>query len=164
MKIFLSSTFKEFRDERYEIAKLAGILSVLINGAEDWGDRGKSKEETLKMNVDKSDVVVLLVGNLYGNESKELGKSFTEIEINHAFSQGKRIFAYFRENKENETANESKEKQRKLEKFKKLIEDKIAIIPRYNKGDLTRLIALLVRDIIYYKYEAEEEAYDDGFL
>ena len=47
VRIFLSSTFSEFRIERKEIGRLAGILDIVVSPAEDWGDIGKEKEETL---------------------------------------------------------------------------------------------------------------------
>src|SRR2546428_8859619 len=71
-----------------------------VNCAERMGqDSVGSLGKYLEMWIDKSDVVILLIGLKYGTEPDD-GISWTEREFRYALDKGKPIFCYFREHPE----------------------------------------------------------------
>jgi hypothetical protein len=94
--VFLSSTFADFAAERPRLADLLSYADVHVITAERAGDRGMSLLDTLKSLIDRSDIVVLLIGSRAGATSVT-GQTWTREEVDHAFAKGKRMFAYKRE-------------------------------------------------------------------
>jgi len=165
---FLSSTFAEFAEERRLLQEVVPLIDVHLICAERGGFLGLSLEETLKKWIDRSDMVILLIGMRYGSECKS-GYSWTETEIRYAIDKGKRVFAYIRqidEDVERQT-DAHKTQKRKLGNFIRMLETYVNIIPKYSYDEKWRLIAMVIRDIDRYARALEqkqmEESYVDGF-
>ena len=94
--VFLSSTFSDFIDERSILMEVIPYVDIHLICAERKGFEGSSLSYTLEEWINKSDMIILLIGMRYGEESKE-GCSWTETEIRYAIKNKKRIFAYIRE-------------------------------------------------------------------
>ncbi len=92
LRVFCSSTYLNFLDY------LSAVENVLTNfesrfvGMEHFGARTTNSLETCLLQIDQSDLVVCLVGTLYG--SKHEGVSYTELEIRRAHSRGIPILAF----------------------------------------------------------------------
>lgn len=112
--------------------------------------------ETLHDLIDLADMVVLLVGSRAGTISDN-GEPWTMREINYAFDKGKRVFAYLRQLPKEYTivadTNESSEKL--LREFHAYLQRKVAIIPRYKRGECCKLTTAVVRDVARYAWEMQ---------
>lgn len=134
-RVFISSTFLDLAPERKavqtaienlnEAAARVGIALVPIDLK-----RGAEPEPPLDVclrDVRSSDIVVTLVGRLYGSETAA-GISFTEAEFDTASSSRIDLFAYYKDEKSSflpEHTDMDAEKQRKLGAFRKKIDGRL---------------------------------------
>ena len=147
--VFVSSTFADFAAERPRLADLLSYADVHVITAERAGDRGKSLLETLKSLIDRSDIVVLLIGSRAGSTSVS-GQTWTKEEVDHALARGKRMFAYKRELAPEllSLTDRDPKSEPALSLRLRAVEEKIAIVPRYNHNECCKLTAMVVRDVL----------------
>jgi len=166
--VFMSSTFADFKKERSLIMDVVPYIDVHVICAERKGLEDRKLENSLKRWIDESDMVILLMGMRYGTESGA-GYSWTEEEIRYAIDKKKRIFAYVREldRELKMMMDRNEEKSEKLEKFVKIVNKYVPVIPRNSYKDYCRLIAMIVRDVDRYaeklRANERERSYNDGF-
>ena len=107
LKVFVSSViggYAEYRDAAKEAIELAGHMPVLMESTH-HASPNPPRGECLAT-IESSDVVVLLVGERYG-DPQESGKSATHEEWEHARDSGKRILVFFEDVKEREPQQEA---------------------------------------------------------
>lgn len=159
--IFLSSTFGDFRVERKKLEECVPLIPCLVLSAKTINpSSGGTMAERLQKEIDKADVIVLLIGLRYGSLT-ETGKSWTETEIRYAQSQGKPIFCYIREHEE--VDSQDFDIPEPLLAFIQEVE-KTNGAQRYPKSKDHILIAMVIRDLC--KWESKQEAlnHDDSFI
>ena len=93
LQVFVSSTFSDLREERQ--AAVEAILSAghIPAGMELFAAGDESQMEVIKQWIDESDVYLLIVGGRYGSIEPKSGKSYTQLEYEHALEKGKPLFA-----------------------------------------------------------------------
>jgi len=166
--VFLSSTFSDFPEERDFIKKCVPNIDIFVNCAENKGDVGMTLKKTIKQWIDDSDMILLLIGDKYGTEQNNKC-SWTQEEFEYAKKCKKRIFAYLRilPEKLNQLSDKNEKKNKKLQKFKKLVENHVANIPRYKYEDFCTLITFVIRDLDRHRAELESiesrNIYNSGF-
>ena len=162
---FLSSTFADFKTERAQLQQALRMIQVLPICAEDAGDAGVPLSKLLIKLIDQADMVVVLVGSRAGDVSPD-GRTWTRKESEYAVLSGKKVFAYIRETSEEERSqfDSDRSSQESLTDLVKFLEGRIAIVPRYTRGDCCRLTAMVIRDVSRYAEQLQSEDYDDGFL
>lgn len=167
--VFLSSTFSDFIEERKLLIETLPFIDIHVSCAERKGKSRQGLEKAIEKWIDESDMVVLLIGEKYGTEPS-FEDSWTQKEFEYAKKQGKEIFAYIRTIPENmkQFLDVDSKKKDKLEKFIKLVEKYLEVIPRYDFGKNHLLIAMVIRDIERCQRELDriesEESYDEGFV
>ena len=162
--IFLSSTFMDFKEERNCVTKAILIAGMHPIRAEDMGCVMGPLDKCLKNLIDKSDGVLFLIGDRYGSESSN-AISWTQEECEYAIKSDKRLFLYIRETNEDmiEFIDRDKNKERKLEQFKRSFSGRFGNVPTYKHGDLCRLAALITKNLLDYQEELLKIRYDNGF-
>jgi len=166
--VFLSSTFADFARERAKLAEVLPFVGVHVSLAEREGDTGKKLLDTLKALIDRSDLVVLLIGSRAGSAS-ETGQYWTKDEVDYAFAKGKRVFAYIREVPHEIIAltDQNREGEMAVRSLLEAVEKKVALIPRYRRGECCKLTAMVIRDVARYVEELKaakaNESYTDSF-
>ncbi len=81
VKVFLSSTSKDLREYRAEVAKaINGLPDFECIQMEDWGAVSASPADYCDAKVAECDLFVLLIGAIYGDCPPGSDKSFTELE------------------------------------------------------------------------------------
>jgi nucleoside 2-deoxyribosyltransferase len=166
--VFLSSTFADFARERAKLAEVLPFVGVHVSLAEREGDRGKKLLDTLKDLIDHSDMVVLLIGSRAGSAS-ETGQYWTKNEVDYAFAKGKRVLAYIREVPREMIAltDQNRQGEMAVRLLLEAVETKVALIPRYKRGECCKLTAMVIRDVARYVEELkagkEKDSYSDSF-
>ena len=159
--IFISSTFLEFDVEREQLQRLlTKILPVGCNLSEVLASDSRDLESNLKNQIDKADILILLLGIRYGSQKGKI--SWTEREVRHAYERGKKIFPYMKKQKPPSRALElDRKKQKALEKLIQFVQKEVSPnIPRYS--DMVELGMLVVRDVLYEIERLNQLARDEN--
>lgn len=92
-QIFLSSTFRDLRDERQAVLEAILELGHFPAGMEIFPAADATPWELIRSIIEDSDYYVLIVGGKYGSTGPE-GISYTEMEFNLALELKKPILAF----------------------------------------------------------------------
>ena len=92
-QIFISSTYKDLKDERQ--AAVSAILKAghIPAGMELFTAGDESQMETIKRWINESDIFMLILGGRYGSIEPTTGLSYTELEYDYAVNSGMPYFA-----------------------------------------------------------------------
>jgi hypothetical protein len=93
LQVFVSSTYKDLRDERQTAVGAILRAGHIPAGMELFAAGDKSQWEVIKEWIDESDVLMLLLGGRYGTIEEESGKSYTQLEYEYALEVEKPVFA-----------------------------------------------------------------------
>jgi hypothetical protein len=92
-QIFLSSTFRDLREERQAVHEAILELGHFPAGMEAFPAADATPWELIKTVINESDYYILIVGGKYGSTGPD-GISYTEMEYNLAVELGKPILAF----------------------------------------------------------------------
>ena len=93
MRVFLSSTFQDLREERRAAADAitrSGFEPVLIEDEPD----GQNVSSTIKRLIDEADIFLLIIGDRYGTKAPGQSNSWIQTEYEMAKSERKPILAF----------------------------------------------------------------------
>lgn len=161
-KVFLSSTFLEFRKERRALHRtVTRVLPIACEMAEYLTPQSKNLEAAIRKCIDASDIIVLLLGLRYGSLKGDI--SWTREEIAYAISKGKKIFPYIKYQPVPRTVLDVDEyKQNALAEFVEFTKENVSpAIPTFST--IRTLIGLVVRDIVREMQEIERDSYYNSF-
>lgn len=80
MKIFISSTYKDLKNQRALVIDYFGQFEASIDVMEVWSSSGKSPLDYCLNKVKEADLFIGIYGNRYGSVDSDSGKSITELE------------------------------------------------------------------------------------
>ena len=126
-QIFLSSTFRDLREERQAVLEAILELRHFPAGMEAFPAADATPWELIKTVISESDYYVLIVGGKYGSTGPE-GISYTEMEYNLALELGKPILAFTHSEPDQIPAGKTEldnEARARLESFRKRISERI---------------------------------------
>jgi hypothetical protein len=142
LQVFVSSTYTDLREERQ--AAVEAILSAghIPAGMELFAAGDESQLEVIKHWIDDSDVFFLILGGRYGSIEPNSGRSYVELEYEHARSTGKPMFCCVLE----ESEIEKRLRERGSEVFERNNQRELAA---FRARILTRLVKLYsdIRDV-----------------
>lgn len=92
-KIFISSTYEDMKPYRAKAMDALRQLQQTAIVMEDFGANTEPSIEICREKIQQSDIFVLIVGFKYGSIGEE-GKSFVELEYEHALKLKKPILVY----------------------------------------------------------------------
>ena len=129
MKIFISSTYEDLKNERKEVIDIIDRIGQAIAMEKFFASNHQSKDVCLKYLQD-CDAVVLIIGFRYGWIDKIEEISFTEIEYNTAKTLGLPVFVFLKCQSDGNWRSEETDskKSKKLLAFKSRLDDE-----RYRK-------------------------------
>lgn len=120
--VFISSTFKDFKEERIAVANVLNNFNIKVNALGIEPASNKSPKEKIIKGIHSADFIILLIGNRYGSilEHYSKTKSVTHWEYFISRCKKKPVLVYsFPENKQTDDQdNEFKKKQHLLNQFK----------------------------------------------
>ncbi|WP_163866094.1 DUF4062 domain-containing protein [Myxococcus eversor] len=91
--VFISSTFKDLRDERQAAVEAVLEAGHIPAGMELFTAGSTSQLEAIKKWIDDSDAFLLILGGRYGTIEPKSKKSYTELEYQRAIEKGLPHFA-----------------------------------------------------------------------
>ena len=87
-QVFISSTYKDLKDERREVLDILLMADCIPAGMELFTPEDEEQFEVIKKVIDLCDYYILIIGKRYGSINERLGISYTEMEYDYAISQG----------------------------------------------------------------------------
>jgi hypothetical protein len=119
-RVFVSSTYEDLIEERQEVMQVLLRLNCIPSGMELFPAADKSKWDLIKKVIDDCDYFITIVAGRYGTEGLD-GKSYTQMEYEYAFSQGKPILRFLHGDPDSLPANKMEqtvEGRQKLKQFR----------------------------------------------
>jgi hypothetical protein len=114
LNVFLCSTFEDLSEERSAVLEALRLLELRYDGMEVFGAHDEEPLAVCLERVQRSNLLVVVVGHLYGAMATERGMSFSQAEYIEARRVGKQCIIYFRD-------------------------DEIPVLPRYFETDPQKL-------------------------
>lgn len=127
-QVFVSSTYLDLQRERWEVMQALLELDCIPSGMELFPAADDDQWSYIQRVIDDCDYYVLLLGGRYGSVSPKSGKSYTHMEYDYAIQQSKPVIAFIHENPRAlpvEKSESSDEGRRKLEEFRRLVEQRL---------------------------------------
>ena len=101
-QIFISSTYVDLKEERQELINITLKSGNIPMSMEFFKQDDKEQWEIIKEAINSSDIFVIMVANRYGTICSETGKSYTQMEYEHALKKDKPIIRLVLQSNENE--------------------------------------------------------------
>ena len=92
--VFISSTYEDLADHRQAVWQVLKDFNVGVRGMEEFGARTEALLQTCLAEVEQSDVYVGIVAFRAGSLDAASGKSFTQLEYEHALYLKKELLIY----------------------------------------------------------------------
>lgn len=126
-QVFVSSTYDDLIEERFEVMKALIELDCIPCGMEYFPAANEDQWTFIKKLIDMCDYYVVIIGGRYGSEDPE-GKSYTQKEYEYAISKGIPTFGFVHHDRSSLSEKKKdtlKEKLEKLEKFISIVKSKL---------------------------------------
>jgi hypothetical protein len=92
-QVFVSSTFRDLRDERQQVIQALLELDCIPAGMELFPASDESQWELIRRVIDDCDYYIVVVGGRYGSVD-DAGISYTEREYDYALSRGMSVLGF----------------------------------------------------------------------
>src|SRR5437588_2999922 len=89
LQVFVSSTFTDLREERQAAVEAILTAGHIPAGMELFAAGDETQLQVIHRWIDESDVFLLILGGRYGSIDPSSGKSYIQLEYEHAVSLGK---------------------------------------------------------------------------
>jgi hypothetical protein len=93
LQVFVSSTYTDLRAERQAAVEAILTAGHIPAGMELFAAGDESQMDVIKRWIDQSDVYLLILGGRYGSVDPLLGKSYIQLEYEHAVERGMPLFS-----------------------------------------------------------------------
>jgi hypothetical protein len=93
LQVFVSSTYTDLRHERQAAVEAILMAGHIPAGMELFAAGDQSQMDVIRRWIDESDAYMLLLGGRYGSVEPASGKSYTQLEYEHAVARGMPLFA-----------------------------------------------------------------------
>src|SRR5437016_967972 len=92
LQVFVSSTYTDMLAERQAAVEAILRAGHIPAGMELFAAGDESQLETIRRWIEESDVFMLMLGGRYGSIEPRSGKSYVELEYEHAIKEKKPFF------------------------------------------------------------------------
>lgn len=117
-QVFISSTFKDLKNERQSITNCLLMANCIPAGMEAFVASDDEQFNIIKKVIDLCDFYILVIGNRYGSINEATGISYTEMEYNYAISKDIPVLAFIKTvDYDHEDTSETVESRTKLKAF-----------------------------------------------
>lgn len=93
LQVFVSSTYTDLIKERQAAVESILLAGHIPAGMELFTSGDESQLDVIKQWINESDVFLLILGGRYGSIEPKSGKSYIQLEYEHALNMGKPLFA-----------------------------------------------------------------------
>jgi hypothetical protein len=126
-QVFVSSTYRDLKDERQEVIQALLELDCIPVGMELFPAADDDQWTLIQRLIDDCDYYILIIGGRYGSVNSE-GISYTQMEYEYALKKGIPIISFLHKEPDNIPVGKSesdKELKQKLDDFKALAQQKM---------------------------------------
>ena len=116
-QVFISSTFRDLRDERQAVLKAILETDHMPAGMELFPASDDAAWQLIRDVIDASDYYVLIVGGRYGSLD-DTGIGYTEKEYDYAIASGKPVIPLLHKNPNNLPRDKTETRAESWEKLK----------------------------------------------
>jgi hypothetical protein len=158
--VFICSTFSDLSREREAVMDAVRRLQLKHDSMEFFGARSGQPLETCLAEVRKSDILVVIVGHLYGTITPEKGVSFSEAEYNEGHRLRKPCLVYIRDDEVPilpRLMETDPEKLRLLNRWKATLRERHTVAAFQHGNDLAVQVAADLSRAVNDLVEAEQE-------
>lgn len=151
--VFISSTFKDLKEERKKVWDCLEKFDVAVKGMEQFGARKSTPLATCLSEVEQSDIYVGIIGMRYGSEDSNSGKSYSQLEYEKAIEKNKEILIYLIDEESSVVTPNliQYDKIQKLNNFKSILKDKHTIDTFSNSQDLVSKLQRKFKELLTSK-------------
>lgn len=149
-QIFISSTYKDLKDEREQVLKSILRLGHIPIGMEMFNAANETQWEMIKRRIEESDYYVVIIARRYGTIEQESGLSYTEKEYDYANSIGVPTYGFVLEPNASwpgDRMDDEPEMQAALKRFIGKVQSKMRA-SWTNKDDLATAVTLSLNENI----------------
>lgn len=149
-QIFISSTYKDLKDEREQVLKSILRLGHIPIGMEMFNAANETQWEMIKRRIEESDYYVVIIARRYGTIEQESGLSYTEKEYDYANSIGVPTYGFVLEPNASwpgDRVDDEPEMQVALKRFIGKVQSKMRA-SWTNKDDLATAVTLSLNENI----------------
>ena len=125
-QVFVSSTYEDLQEERQEVMRALLELNCIPIGMELFPASDDDSWTLIRKVIDDADYYIVIIGGRYGSTTDD-GISYTEREYRYALDQKKPIMGFLHKKPDElpqKKCEDSKEGRVRLEKFRKLAQQK----------------------------------------
>ncbi len=144
-------TYEDLKEERSTVREAIRLMGFPSDAMEDWLSSSHPQIVECIKQVQKADVLVLILGSRYGSIDKKTGKSFTELEYHEAMKIGLPCLVFFRSDDvmiSPRMMEKNPTSIKKLEAFKKILRERHSVCYFESCLDLTRRVMLALLSIV----------------
>ena len=94
VKVFISSVVRDLERERDAAERAAKALDYTVVRSEDFGAVAASAQRACRAAVRDADLVILILGSVYGTKDRKTGKSPTHEEFEEAQQTGRDVLVF----------------------------------------------------------------------
>ena len=159
MVVFLCGTFADLTTEREAVLIAIRSLQQEHQAMELFGARPSPAIDTCLEEVRASDVLVVVVGFLYGSLVPGSDISYSEAEYREGHAHGKILLVYFRDDEALLPAKyfeRDPAKVVRLQRFRSLLEERHTIVKFREAVDLSRQVELDLKRLVQKRLEEKE--------
>ena len=138
-QIFVSSTYKDLKNERLEAIKTILECDCIPCGMEAFSSDGEEQFEVIKQVINLCDYYILIIGNRYGSIHHETNLSFTEMEFDYAIERNIPVLVFMKKDYCDESKVDNLER---LTAFAKKVSNNHLVSFWSNKDELAKKISL----------------------
>ncbi|MDM8568224.1 DUF4062 domain-containing protein [Thiotrichales bacterium HSG1] len=158
INFFISSTYDDLKPYRNAVINKIQQNSGIINAQEFFGARSQASLDTCMEELEKSDVMILILAHRYGSIHTDTKKSYTELEYNKAKEKNKIILAYLINEEHPWNLRLVDKDKQSLDKFKRIVERDCTINYFTTQNDLAeKVFEDLKRELPKYELIIGEE-------
>ncbi|OBI38805.1 hypothetical protein A5709_00725 [Mycobacterium sp. E1386] len=124
-QVFVSSTYKDLREERATVIQMVLNLNHFPAGMEMFPAANEDQWRLIQRVIDESDYYIVVVGGRYGDTDEASGISYTEREYDYAIKTGTPVLGFLHKEPENIPAgktDQNDEARKMLAAFRKKVE------------------------------------------
>jgi hypothetical protein len=151
-RVFICSTQVDLLDEREGIIDAIARLQLQHESMEFFGARPDQPLSTCIERVRQSDILVVIVGHMYGTIALDLGVSYSEAEYDEGYRLGKPCLAYFRRDDVPilpKFVENDPEKRKLLSAFREKLQTRLTVAPFRDRRDLSLQVSADLAKLIY---------------
>ncbi|WP_034447249.1 DUF4062 domain-containing protein, partial [Butyrivibrio sp. AE2032] len=114
-EVFVSSTYKDLKEERFVVMKALLDKGCIPTGMEEFPSTDQEQFDYIKKVIDTADYYILILGGYIGSKPKGRKRSYTMMEYDYAVNSGVPVIPFAKLGRDGEPVVLEKSEKKKKE-------------------------------------------------